>query len=78
MDQALGEQSRSELVNAQPPMTDGSTELRMKTVVRLRQPPNKEHKALVQILAYAASYIKHRLTARAKRGLFSKDPSRLH
>lgn len=52
---ALGEQSRSELVNAQSPMTDRPAELRMKIVVRLRKDPNKEH--LVQILAYAASQI---------------------
>lgn len=36
MEPALGEQSRSGLVNAQSPMTDGPAELRMKIVVRLR------------------------------------------
>lgn len=36
MEPALGEQSRSELVNAQSPMTDRPAELRMKIVVRLR------------------------------------------
>lgn len=37
MEPALGEQSRSELVNAQSPMTDGPAELRMKIVVRPQQ-----------------------------------------